>query len=275
MTAPSGLLPYGRTPTLANNTRDLGASTRRWRTAYIGTSIDVQADNATTNAVTRSLTLSHTTSGTAAAGIGAGVLFRAENAAGTLKSAGAVDAIHTTATNGSEVSALVFGAGIAGSVLEVARCVAVASAVNSLSLAASATGSPVAISARGSDTDVGLGFASKGAGQVMLVPGGSTVQLAVSTASGVLLRSTTDTGATPTASTATGIVRVPSGSTSVTVTNTLVSATSHVFAQIRNATSNAVSVLRCVPGSGTFDIVLSGNPGASHADISFLAINGL
>lgn len=59
----------------------------------------VAIDNATVDAVTRGLTLSHTTSGTAAAGIGAGMLMRAESAAGTLRSAGAVDAIHTTATD--------------------------------------------------------------------------------------------------------------------------------------------------------------------------------
>lgn len=234
----------------------------------------VTAD-AVTDAVSRGLTLSHTTSGTAAAGIGAGALLRAENAAGTLKSAGAIDAVHTTATDGAEVSALILGAGIAGSVLEVARLAAVASAVNGLALTASATGEPVAVGVRGTDTNIGLGLTSKGTGQVMLVPGGSTVQLAVSTASGVLLRSTTDTGATPTASSATGIVRVQSGNTAVTVTNTLVSATSHVFAQIRNATSNAVSVLRVVPGSGSFVVTLSGDPGASHADISFLVVNGL
>lgn len=82
----------------------------------------------------------------------------------------------------------------------------------------------------------------------------------------------TQTGASPTVSRPAGVVRVPSGSTSVTVTNTLVTATSHVYAQIRNTPSNAVSVLRVVPGSGTFDIVLSGDPGAANADVSFFIV---
>ena len=84
--------------------------------------------------------------------------------------------------------------------------------------------------------------------------------------------SDTQTGATPTVSRPAGVVRVPNGATTVTVTNTLVSATSLIFAQIRNATSNAVSVLRVVPGSGSFVITLSGDPGASHAQIAFQVI---
>ena len=85
--------------------------------------------------------------------------------------------------------------------------------------------------------------------------------------------SDTQTGATPTVSRPAGVVRVPHGATTVTVTNTLVSATSLIFAQIRNATTSAVSVANVVPGAGSFTIHLSGNPGASNADVAFLVVN--
>ena len=83
----------------------------------------------------------------------------------------------------------------------------------------------------------------------------------------------TQTGGSPTVSRPAGVVRVPSGATTVTVTNTLVAATSLIFAEIRNATSNTVSVANVVPGSGSFVINLSADPGASHADVAFFVVN--
>jgi hypothetical protein len=74
----------------------------------------ITANNATTNAVTDVMTLAHTTSGTAAAGIGAGVLFRAENAAGTLVDCGAFRVSFGTATAGLESSELYFFTRAAG-----------------------------------------------------------------------------------------------------------------------------------------------------------------
>lgn len=124
----------------------------------------VTLEDATTNDVSRPLTLTHTTTGTAAAGIGAGVLLRAESAAGTTRSAGAVDALHTTATDGSEVSALVLRAARAGTLLEGARITAPASAVNSVELQGSATGNAVVAIARGSDTNISLSIRGKGTG---------------------------------------------------------------------------------------------------------------
>jgi hypothetical protein len=64
-------------------------------------------NDATTNASTVAQTLVHTTSGTADANIGAGLLFKAEDAAGTSENAVQLDGILTTATNASEASALV------------------------------------------------------------------------------------------------------------------------------------------------------------------------
>ena len=87
-----------------------------------------------------------------------------------------------------------------------------------------------------------------------------------------VVQSTSVLTASPAVNTPCGVVQVDSGQTAVTVTATAVTANSLIFAQIRNATSNAVSVLRVVPGSGSFVITLSGDPGASHAQIAFQVI---
>lgn len=223
MAPPDGFLPYGRTPTQANNSRDLGAATQKWRRLYLGTALVLQgtdyattlgftaptaartitfpdasgtvalsgADSAFTaaqsvavndalnTAVTRGLTLSHTTSNTAQAGVGAGLLLRAESGAGTLRSAGAVDAIHTDVTDGAEVSALVLCAGVAGTLYEVARFTAVASAVNGVAVSAEATGNTPVIEARGGDTNIGLNLNPKGAGSVSLRSGSDAQRIDV------------------------------------------------------------------------------------------------
>jgi len=231
----------------------------------------VAIDNATVDAVTRGLTLSHTTSGTAAAGIGAGMLMRAESAAGTLRSAGAVDAIHTTATDGAEVSAVLVSAGIAGSLLEVARFAAVASAVNGVAVTAAAAGNGPSLTARGSDANIDLALRGKGTGAALLGAASGDNTLGVSTA-GILVDSDSQTGVSPTVSRNSGVVRVPSGATSVTVTNTLCTVNSLIFAQIRNTLTNNVTVRSVVPGAGSFVITLSGDPGASNADIAFFML---
>lgn len=265
----STLTPAGHWLPDATATRDLGSTSVRWRSAYLSTSVDVQTDDATVAAVTRGLTLSHTTSATAQAGVGAGLLLRAESAAGTLRSAGAVDAIHTDVTNGAELSALILSAGIAGTLFEVARLAAVASAVNGLSITASATGQPVRLDARGSDTNVSAVLRGQGAGRAGLAAGSGDNALSVST-SGIYIDSGTVLTPAPAVSRNSGVVRVPSGSTSVTVTNTLCTADSLIHATIRNTLTNNVSVRSVVPGAGSFVITLSGDPGASHADVAFV-----
>lgn len=237
----------------------------------LATAQTITLNDATNNAVTRGLTLSHTTSGTAAAGIGAGLLLRAESAGGTLRSAGAVDAIHTTPTDGAEVSAVLVSAGIAGSLLEVARFAAVASAVNGLAVTAAATGNGPLLQARGSDTNIDVALAGKGSGKAQLVAPSGDNALGVSTA-GIFVDSSTQTGASPTVSRNSGVVRVQSGATSVTVTNTLCTTSSLVFTQIRNTLTNNVTIRSVVPGAGSFVITLSGDPGASHADIAFFMV---
>ena len=237
----------------------------------LATAQTITVNDAVSNAVTRGLTLSHTTSGTAAAGIGAGILLRAESDAGTLRSAGAVDAIHTDVTDGAEVSALVLSAGIAGSLLEVARLAAVASAVNGLSVLGSATGEPVQMGVRGTDTDITVALVPKGAGGAMLLAGSGDNALGV-TSAGIRVDSGSDVTGTPTVSRNSGIVRVASGGATVSVTNTLCTADSKVFAQIRNQTTNPVSILSVEPGAGSFVVRLSGDPGASHADVAFFMV---
>lgn len=157
---------------------DAGAS-RLDGTLLVNDAASVVIDDATNNGVTRGLTLSHTTSGTASAGIGAGVLLRAESGAGTLRSAGAIDAIHTTATDGAEVSALVLSAAMAGTLVEGARVTSPASAVNSVLLTGSATGNAVALSVFGSDTNVGINASPKGTGSLSLKSGGGTTRIEI------------------------------------------------------------------------------------------------
>lgn len=268
----SALTPAGHWTPDSNNARDLGTSSVRWRTGYLGTSVDVEVNNATNTGVTRGLTLSHTTSNTAQAGVGAGLLFRAESGAGTLRSAGAVDAVHTDVTDGAEVSVLALYAARAGTLVEGMRVAAPASAVNSLLVNGSATGQPIEVYPQGTDSNTGLALSGKGTGSLSLRAGNGTTMLSVSNG-GISAYSDSQTGASPTVNRPAGVVRVANGATSVTVTNSLVTANSHVFAAVRNLSTNNVSVRCVVPGSGSFVIHLTGDPGASNADVSFFVVN--
>ena len=62
-------------------------------------------------------------------------------------------------------------------------------------------------------------------------------------------------------------VRVPSGSTSVTVTHADVTSTTKFRVTPLTLATNSVYVRACVPGSGSFVLTLSGDPGASHCDL--------
>lgn len=240
--------------------------------ATFSAAAEVSIKDATTNGITRGLTLAHMAFGTVAAGIGTGLLLQAESDAGTLRNAGAVDAVHTSAADGAEVSALILSAGRAGALVEAARFVAPGSAVNSLSVSGSVTGNAVAALPQGTDADCGLNISGKGTGALSLLSGAGTTLMSFANA-GVTMYSDTQLGAGPTISRPSGIVQIDNGATTVTVTNTLVSATSQIWAQIRNATTNPVSVLNVVPGAGSFVINLSGDPGASHAQLNFLVLN--
>lgn len=200
----STLTPAGAWSPDANNTRDLGLTGTRWRTAYLGTALVTP-------------------------------LIRDTNGA----------------------SALTLGA--------------TASAVNGVTLTNAATGNAPVISASGADTDVSLALSGKGAGAVMLSAPGTDNALGID-ATGIRVDTGTDTSGTPTVSRSSGIVRVASAATEVTVTNALCTVNSKVFAQIRNQTSNPVSILSVEPGAGSFVVRLSGDPGASHANIAFFMV---
>lgn len=78
---------------------------------------------------------------------------------------------------------------------------------------------------------------------------------------------TSDLTVGPTITTPSMTVRVPSGSTSVTVTHTDVAATTRFRVTPVSLPTNAVYVRACVPGTGSFVLTLSGDPGAAHCDL--------
>lgn len=82
-----------------------------------------------------------------------------------------------------------------------------------------------------------------------------------------VLQSTSDTSGTPTVNTPAGVVRVASGATTVTVTCASCTSATLIKGCIRNTTTNAVYLRSIEPGSGSFVVRLSGDPGASHADV--------
>lgn len=92
--------------------------------------ITMSTDDAATATSLVMLSLEHTSSGTAAAGFGTGILFKAESAGGTSRSIGQLDSILTTATDATEISALVLKLAQAGTLTEVARFGGVAPAVD-------------------------------------------------------------------------------------------------------------------------------------------------
>lgn len=82
-----------------------------------------------------------------------------------------------------------------------------------------------------------------------------------------VVQHTSDLTVGPTITTPSMTVRVPSGSTSVTVTHASVSATTRFRVTPLTLATNSVYVRACVPGSGSFVLTLSGDPGASHCDL--------
>jgi len=77
----------------------------------------------------------------------------------------------------------------------------------------------------------------------------------------------TDASPVTTINTPIGITVIASGATSVTVACAACTATSHVHAVIRNATSNNVGIRAVIPGSGSFVVHVTGDPGVSTAII--------
>lgn len=233
----------------------------------------VVIDDATNTGITTALTLSHTTTGTAAAGIGARMLIRAESGAGNLASAASFGAEHTDATDGAEVSRAGIFPCAAGAIGAGLRVQAVASAVNGFEATVAATAGTPTLAPYGSDTNITAALKAKGTGALQVqTPGGTTIFSVLSTG-GLTVYADTQTGASPTVSRPAGKVRVQSGGATVTVTNTLVTTSSLILVTPQSAPTNAVYVKSVVPGSGSFVITLSGDPGASHLDLAFLVLN--
>lgn len=82
-----------------------------------------------------------------------------------------------------------------------------------------------------------------------------------------VVQHTSDLTVGPTITTPAMTVRVPSGSTSVTVTHVDVTSTTKFRVTPLTLATNSVYVRACVPGSGSFVLTLSGDPGASHCDL--------
>lgn len=233
----------------------------------------VLIDDATNTGFTTALTLSHTTTGTAAAGIGARMLIRAESAAGNLATAASFGAEHTDATDGAELSRAGIFPCAAGAIGAGLRVQAVASAVNGIEATVAATAGAPTLAPYGSDTNIGLALKAKGTGATQVQTPGGTVIFGVTSTGGLTVYADTQTGASPTVSRPAGKVRVQSGQTTVTVTNTLVTTSSLIHVTPQSAPTNAVYVKSVVAGSGSFVVTLSGDPGVSHLDLAFLVLN--
>lgn len=90
--------------------------------AWTGTHSWETADNGTAT-VTTSTSIQHrnNAAGTPAAGYGVGKLFKLDSSARTLRTAGELDCVWSTATDGAEVSSLAFKTMLAGTLTEVVR----------------------------------------------------------------------------------------------------------------------------------------------------------
>lgn len=63
------------------------------------------------------------------------------------------------------------------------------------------------------------------------------------------------------------------GAATITISNNKVSATSFVFAMLQESNATCTSVLRCVPGSGTFDIVANAGATVAACKVAFWVLN--
>jgi hypothetical protein len=130
------------------------------------------------------MTLSHTTSGTAANNIGAGLVLKAENDAGTAKRAGMVAGVLSSVADGAEVGKLVFYPAVADTPVAGMEVQGVASAVNGLTVLSAAASGNVRMYPNG-ETNVSLRIAGKGTGSVSLANPGNTVKVVEVNATGL------------------------------------------------------------------------------------------
>lgn len=127
----------------------------------------ITVNDAVDDDVTVGLTLSHTTSGTATADIGAGLVFKAENAAGTARKAAMYTGVLTTVTDTAEIGEAQILPAVSDTVVAGLTVNGVASAINGVNILSAATGNPARIYPFG-ETNVSLRIAGKGTGSVAL-----------------------------------------------------------------------------------------------------------
>jgi YVTN family beta-propeller protein len=116
-----GNLSVGRGLTIGNGgllSQGAGAFNVTASTSLAGVSaLSASMSDNTTNSILDVLSLSRGATGTAAAGIGTGILFSAQNDAGTMATSSRIASLFTTTTNGAETSALTFSNRTAGGAL--------------------------------------------------------------------------------------------------------------------------------------------------------------
>jgi len=198
-----------------------------------------ELSDAVTNAMVFPLRLTHITSGTAAAGSGAGVEFEAESAGGTNRVAGTIENPYTTATNAAEVSDLVFRAMNAGVLGEKLRVL-------------------------GNGT-LQIGTLSGTASKIGAFTSGNIATVVTPTIT------TGGTTGDRTINELAGTVNIAAAGTTVTVTNSLVTANSLVFCTLRTNDTTA-TVKNVVPTAGSFTINL-GAAATGEVSIGFFVVN--
>jgi len=198
-----------------------------------------ELSDAVTNAIVFPLRLTHTTSGTAAAGSGAGLEFEAESAGGTNRVAGTIENPYTTATNAAEVSDLVFRTMRAGTLTESLRSL-------------------------GNGT-LRIGTLSGTASKIGAFTSGNIATVVTPTIT------TAGTTGDRTINELAGTVNIAAAGTTVTVTNSLVTANSLVFCTLRTNDTTA-TVKNVVPTAGSFTINL-GAAATGEVSIGFFVVN--
>jgi len=198
-----------------------------------------ELSDAVTNAIVFPLRLTHITSGTAAAGSGAGLEFEAESAGGTNRVAGTIENPFTTATNAAEVSDLVFRTMRAGTLTESLRSL-------------------------GNGT-LQIGTLSGTASKIGAFTSGNIATVVTPTIT------TAGTTGDRTINELAGTVNIAAAGTTVTVTNSLVTANSLVFCTLRTNDTTA-TVKNVVPIAGSFTINL-GAAATGEVSIGFFVVN--
>jgi hypothetical protein len=228
-------------------------------------SIDASANN---TALSGFLFRRTVTGGAGANGVGVSASFKAPNSAGTSVFTGVVQGSLTDVTATSEQGAVelipAYGGTVAAAGVRVPA--QIASLVNGIDLIPAASNGYVSVAPYGSSSNTELRIRAKGTGDLSLYnPANGNQVWAVTSNSGLKAYSTDNTG-TPGAATINkpaGRVAIAATASSVTVTNSLVSATSIVLATLQTTDGTLTSIKSVVPGAGSF--VITGNAAATAA----------